>query len=88
MKKQKSGIDLALAMEGKPLPPLTADERAVYDLLHEQRGWHASALGLTRWIRQEPDAVSADKRIVAAAERLWAGMLISKDVDNNYYGKD
>lgn len=75
----------AVALEGKPLPPLTADERAICDLLSEQRGWHASAVGLTRWIRQDRDATRADKGIEAAAERLWAGMLIGKDVDGNYF---
>ena len=85
MRRKKAGIYLTIALEGKPLPPLTADERAIYDLLREQRGWHASAIGLTRWIRKRPDAARADRKIAAAAERLSAGMLIHKDVDDNYY---
>ena len=83
-RKLEDGVQPFVAMAGKPLPPLSDDERAILDLLTEQRGWHASAVGLTRWIRQDKDALKADKAITEAAERLWAGMLISKDVDGNY----
>lgn len=84
-RKLESGVQPFVALEGKPLTPLTDDERAVLNLLSDQRGWHASAVGLTRWIRQDKDARKADKVITAAAERLWAGMLIAKDTDGNYY---
>ena len=84
-KKLEDAVKPIVAMEGRPLRPLSADERAICDLLSEQREWHASAVGLTRWIRQDKDARKADKAIVAAAESLWAGMLIGKDVDGNYF---
>ena len=84
-RKLEGGVQPFVALEGKPLPPLSDDERAILDLLTEQRGWHASAVGLTRWIRQDKDARRADKAIAAAAERLWAGMLIAQDTDGNYY---
>lgn len=84
-RKLEDAVRTVVALEGTPLPPLTADERAVCDLLKEQRGWHASPVGLTRWIRKNKDATKADKAIVAAAEKLWAGMLIGKDVDGNYF---
>ena len=83
-RKLEDGVRPFVALEGKPLPPLSDDERAILDLLSDQRGWHASAVGLTRWIRQNKDALKADKAITEAAERLWVGMLISKDVDGNY----
>lgn len=83
-RRLEDAVRPVVALEGKPLPPLSADERAIYDLLKEQAGWHASAVGLTRWIRGDRDARKADPAIVKAAERLWAGMLIAKDVDGNY----
>ena len=85
MRKLEDAVRPVVALEGRPLPPLTADERAICDLLKDQKGWHASAVGLTRWIRQNKDARKADAAIVEAAERLWAGMLIGKDVDGNYF---
>ena len=85
MRRLEDAVRPVVAVGGKPLPPLTADERAICDLLKEQVGWHASALGLTRWIRQNKDARKADPAIVEAAERLWVGMLIGKDVDGNYF---
>lgn len=84
-RKLEDAVKPVVALEGRQLPPLSADERAICDLLSEQREWHASAVGLTRWIRQDKDATKADKAIVEAAERLWAGMLIGKDVDGNYF---
>ena len=69
-----------VALEGRSLPPLSADERAVYDLLAQGNG-PLSALGLTRWIRKTPDAKKADPKITAAAKKLWHGMLISADDD-------
>ena len=84
MRKLEDAVRPVVALEGKPQAPLSADEQAIYDLLREQRGWHASTVGLTRWIRQDKDAKKADKAIEAAAERLWLGMLISKDMDGNY----
>lgn len=84
MRKLEDAVRPVVALEGKPQTPLSADERAIYDLLKEQRGWHASTVGLTRWIRKDKDAKKADKAIEAAAERLWLGMLISKDMDGNY----
>jgi hypothetical protein len=83
-KKLEASVEPFVALEGRPLPPLSPDERAICDLLREQKGWHASPLGLTRWIRKNKGAMKADKAIAEAAERLWAGMLISKDVDGNY----
>lgn len=88
MRKLEDAVRPVVALEGRPLPPLTADERAICNLLTEQKGWHASAVGLTRWIRQNKDARKADAAIVEAAERLWAGMLIGKDVDGNYFCQD
>jgi|688.fasta_scaffold663136_3 hypothetical protein len=87
MDKQKleDAVKTVVALEGRPLPLLSADERAICDLLSEQREWHASAVGLTRWIRKDKDARKADRAIAEAAERLWAGMLIGKDTDGNYY---
>ena len=87
MRKLEDAVRPVVALEGRPLPPLTADERAICDLLTEQKGWHASAVGLTRWIRQNKDARKADAAIVEAAERLWAGMLIGKDVDGTTSAK-
>lgn len=84
-RKLEDSVSPVVALEGKPLPPLTADERAIYELLSQERNWHASAVGLTRWIRKDKDARKADKGIAAAAEKLWAGMLIGKDVDGNYF---
>lgn len=83
--KMEGVVQPFIALEGKPLRPMTEDERAICNLLAEQKEWHASALGLTRWIRQDKDAEKPDKKIVAAAERLWAGMLIGKDEDGNYF---
>lgn len=85
MRRLDEAVRPVVALDGKPLPPLPDDERAICDLLKEQKGWHASAVGLTRWIRQDRDARKADKAIAAAAERLWTGMLIGKDIDGNYY---
>jgi hypothetical protein len=84
-KKIKASVEPFVALEGRPLPPLSPDEQAICDLLREQRGWHASAVGLTRWIRKNKDATKPDKELAEAAERLWAGMLIGKDVDGNYF---
>ena len=84
-RKLEHAVRPVVALEGKPLPPLSDDERSILDLLTEQRGWHASAVGLTRWIRQDKDALKADKAITEAAERLWVGMRIAKDTDGNYY---
>lgn len=85
MRKLEDAVRPVVALEGKPQAPLSADEQAIYDLLKEQRGWHASTVGLTRWIRKDKDAKKADKAIEAAAERLWLGTLISKDMDGNYF---
>jgi len=85
MRKLEDAVRPVVALEGKPLPPLSADERDICDLLKEQRGWHASAVGLTRWIRSDKDARKADEDIAAAAERLWAGCYIGKDIDGNYF---
>ena len=85
MRRLDEAVRPVVALEGTPLPPLSDDERAICNLLKEQAGWHASAVGLTRWIRRDKDARKADKVIVEAAERLWTGMLIGKDVDGNYY---
>ena len=87
MRKLEDAVRPVVALEGNPLPPLSADERAICDLLAEQRGWHASAVGLTRWLRQDKDATKADKDIAAAAERLWERFLIGKDVDGNFFHK-
>lgn len=85
-RKLEDAVKTVVALEGRPIPPLSADERAIYELLKEQREWHASAVGLTRWIRKNKDAMKADKDIAAAAERLWAGGLpIGKDEDGNYF---
>jgi hypothetical protein len=84
-RKLEDAVRPVVVMEGRPLPPLTEDERSVLDVLEQERGnGPLSALGLTRWIRKNPGASRPDKGIVAAAERLWAGMLISKDIEDNY----
>jgi len=72
-----------VALEGKPLPEWTADERAVYEVLSQRNG-PLSALGLSRWIRRNPDLTKPDKKIAAAANKLWKGMLIAQDEDGNY----
>ena len=66
-------------------PETAALERAICEVLSEQRGWHASAVGLTRWIRQDKTARKADKAIAEAAERLWAETRVGKDRNGNYY---
>lgn len=76
---------LKVVIDGKPLPNWTDDEVAVHHLLSDQRGWHASPLGLTRWIRKQPDAAAADAAIVAAAEKLWATGFVHKDEDGNFF---
>ena len=73
-----------VALEGRPLPPLSKEERAVYEVLVENKGRAMSALGLTRWIKKNPDATKADKKIAAAAQKLWLGMLIVKYEDGTY----
>lgn len=88
MRKLEDAVRPVVALEGRPLPPLSADERAICDLLKEQKGWHASAVGLTRWIRQDKDARKADRAIAEAAERLWVGGYIAKDIDGNYSHQD
>ena len=88
MRKLEDAVRPVVALEGRPLPPLSADERAICDLLKEQKGWHASAVGLTRWIRQDKDARKADRAISEAAERLWLGGYIAKDIDGNYSHQD
>lgn len=87
-RRLEDAVRPVVALEGTPLPPLSADERAICDLLKEQRGWHASAVGLTRWIRGDKDAMKADPAIAKAAERLWDGFYIGKDVDGNYFCKE
>ena len=76
-----------VAMEGKPLPPMSEDEKAVYAVLSEQkRLGHGplSSLGLSRWVRKKPELMQADEKIAAAAHRLWCGMMIAQDEDGNY----
>jgi hypothetical protein len=84
-RKLEDAVRPVVALEGKPLPPWSADERAILKLLSEQREWHASPVGLTRWIRQNKDATRADKAIAEAAEKLWLSGLINKDIDGNYF---
>lgn len=67
------------------MPEAAALERAICEVLSEQRGWHASAVGLTRWIRQDKTARKADRAIAEAAERLWAETRVGKDRNGNYY---
>lgn len=88
MRKLEDAVRPVVALEGRPLPPLSADEKAICDLLKEQRAWHASTVGLTRWIRKNKDAKKADKAIEAAAERLWICGYIAKDIDGNYSHKE
>jgi hypothetical protein len=72
-----------VALEGIPQRPWSSVEKAVYETLKESGG-SLSAVGLSRWIKKNPDILKADKKIVAAAECLWAGGHICKDVDDNY----
>lgn len=77
-----------VALKGKPVRPLTKEERAVYDVLLECKkdsGGGYSALGLTRRIKNNRKLAKADKKIAAAAESLWVGMYISK-YENDTYG--
>jgi hypothetical protein len=73
-----------IALEGKHLPEWSADEKAVYEVLKQQAGRSLSVLGLSRWIRNNPDLMKADKKIAAAAKNLASGMVIAEDVDGNY----
>ena len=81
----KNNIKTVVALEGRPLPPLSQEERSVYAVLSENKGRALSPLGLTRWIKKKPDAAKADKKIAAAAQKLWQGTLISQDEDGNYF---
>ena len=74
-----------VALEGKPLPDWSDEERAVYAVLFEEPGRVLSPLGLSRWIKKDPDLKRADKKIAAAAHKLWCGMLIFADDDGNYW---
>jgi hypothetical protein len=77
-----------VAIEGNPLPEWTADEKAVYSLLlslKKEGSSGLSSLGLSRWIRKDPSLAKPDKKIAAAAERLWAGMMIAKDDEGTYF---
>jgi hypothetical protein len=65
-----------IALSGKPVRPLTKEERAVYDVLLERKkegGGPMSAVGLSRWIKKNPDLMKADKAIAKAADSLWHG---------------
>lgn len=73
-----------VALEGRPLPPLSKEERAVYEVLSENKGRPMSVVGLTRWIKKNPDATKADKKIAAAAQKLSHGMLICEYKDGTY----
>lgn len=73
-----------IALEGQHLPEWSADEKAVYEVLKQQGGHSLSALGLSRWIRKNPNLTKPDKKIAAAARKLAAGMVIAEDVDGNY----
>ena len=73
-----------VALEGRHLPEWSADEKAVYEVLKQQGGHSMSVLGLSRWIRKNPNLTKADKKIAAAAKKLASGMLIAEDVDGNY----
>ena len=72
-----------IALEGKHLPEWSADEKAVYEVLKQQAGRSLSVLGLSRWIRNNPDLMKADKKIAAAAKKLASAMVIAEDVDGN-----
>ena len=72
-----------VALEGRPLPEWTPEEKAVYQILSQTNG-PLSALGLSRWILNNPDLSKPDKKIAAAAEKLWKGMMIAQDTDGNY----
>lgn len=72
-----------VALEGRPLPEWTPEEKAVYETLSQANGW-LSALGLSRWIMKNPDLTKPDKKIAAAADKLWKGMMILQDTDGNY----
>ena len=73
-----------VALEGRHLPEWSADEKAVYELLKQRAGSPLSVLGLSRWIRNNPDLMKADKKIAAAAKKLWLMGMITEDVDGNY----
>lgn len=73
-----------VVIEGRRHPDWSDDEKAVCKVLKENYPHSLSALGLSRWIRKNPDLKKADKKIVAAAKKLAAGMVIAEDVDGNY----
>jgi hypothetical protein len=73
-----------VALEGRHLPEWSADEKAVYDVLKQQAPASLSVVGLSRWIRKNPDLMKADKKIAAAAKRLSGMMMIAEDEDGNY----
>lgn len=71
-----------VAIEGKQIR-YTALESAILEVLG-QATCPLSALGLSRWVKKNPDLMKADKNVLAAVEKLWAGMLVTKYEDNTY----
>jgi hypothetical protein len=53
-------------------------------VLKQQAPASLSVVGLSRWIRKNPDLMKADKKIAAAAKRLSGMMMIAEDEDGNY----
>lgn len=71
-----------VALEGKPVH-CSDMEKAVLEVL-KQASCPLSAVGLSRWVKKNPDLMKADKEVLAAVEKLWKGMLVTKYEDNTY----
>jgi hypothetical protein len=71
-----------VALEGKQIR-YSVMEKAILEALR-QAGGPLSAVGLSRWVKKNPDLMKADKDVLAAVEKLWAGMLVTKYEDNTY----
>ena len=71
-----------VALEGKQIR-YSAMEKAILEVLG-QAGGPLSAVGLSRWVKKNPDLMKADKDVLAAVEKLSAGMLVTKYEDNTY----